>query len=301
MRKRSRIALCILVATFSLFLLYFGLSPGEPRYQGRRLSAWLSDYGSLSGPHSEKRRVLRNNTDNAIYNIGTNAIPILMQRLQVSDSAVRYRVAASLNQMSFIKTKFTTAADERWHAGLALRALGSKARPAIPELTKLLNNSTLAGHSLEILKNFDDGTAIPILLQMAKDKNAELRKTALLDLGYRRQGSNGVIQVMLAGLKDSDFNVRSTAVLMLSRFPSESDLVVPALVETLSDSSLQSRSIQALGELGEKARPAVPRLIEIAASYKGTLNPAASALNKIDPVAAEKAGLRRTNYYSIYE
>ncbi|EEF57544.1 HEAT repeat domain-containing protein [Pedosphaera parvula] len=302
MRKRSHIARCILVGIISFFVVYLGLRTKEPSFQGRNLSAWLSDYGNLSAPvsNSDKRRVLKNNADNAVYNMGTNAIPMLMQRLQASDSSFRYRLATSLNRLSFIKNKFTTTADERWHAGLALQALGSKAKPAIPELTRLLTNPSLANHSLNLLMNFDNETAIPILLQMATNNNAELRKTALLDLGYRRQGSNGVIQVVLTGLKDPDPNVRAVAVGMLSRFPSEADLVVPALVDILSDSSLQHLAIQSLGELGEKARPAVPRLMEIA-SNKWAFNPAAVALSKIDPAAAQRMGVQRTNQFSIYE
>ena len=54
--------------------------PGEPVYQEKRLSEWLQGYD-----HAGLKSRARDESDEAVRNMGTNAIPLLLQRLREND------------------------------------------------------------------------------------------------------------------------------------------------------------------------------------------------------------------------
>jgi len=65
-------------------LAWLVLRPTEPdlRYQGKALRAWLSDYTAVQKQDAQSQAM----ADEAIREIGTNAIPILLNMLRQKDS-----------------------------------------------------------------------------------------------------------------------------------------------------------------------------------------------------------------------
>lgn len=75
----------------------------------------------------------------AIRQMGTNSIPFLLKRLQLQDSVVKRKLGEWSAKQSMFQFQFTQAAELRYQAIRAFRALGPEARTAIPELAVLLN------------------------------------------------------------------------------------------------------------------------------------------------------------------
>ena len=66
-------------------------NPTEPEYHGRKLTAWLDD---LTAPSP----AMPANAKLAIQQMGTNAVPFLVQMLHAKDSSFRRRYMALLER-----------------------------------------------------------------------------------------------------------------------------------------------------------------------------------------------------------
>ena len=82
--KKSLLRVLFLLAVMGAGVFAYAHYPyNEPKYQGRRISAWLDDYAAGK------------NTDfaNAIQEVGTNGIPYVIRRLAQNESAphLKYR------------------------------------------------------------------------------------------------------------------------------------------------------------------------------------------------------------------
>jgi hypothetical protein len=73
----SAVFLILLAITVFIWLL---LPPREPSYQGRPASQWMADM-SRSVADDAKMRM----TEDAIRNIGTNAVPFVLRELRVKE------------------------------------------------------------------------------------------------------------------------------------------------------------------------------------------------------------------------
>jgi HEAT repeat protein len=293
----------LLFITGALILAQHLLSPA-PVYNGRSLDSWLDQYYGLTTKplNSQTETKLRNESEHAIYMIGTNAIPHLMAGLKREDSGLSSRLARLVNRLPLLKIHMKTASESQRTAVKGFQALGPKGEFATSELEKLFYetaDSEVAKAVFYILSNFGNESAIPVLVRISQKSSPEMKKQAMILLGYRRSATNGVLPVLLHGLHDHDPGVRWGAAFALGKFSDQSDSVVPALVETLYDvdSLVQGIAAQSLGGFGEKAKMAIPALVEIVKLHgpttaaAGPITPAANALYLIDPAEAIKAGV----------
>ena len=76
--KRRKLIAIVLLALAALVAWVLVLADREPGWQGRALGAWLRD------SDADKPEVRASATD-AIRQIGTNALPLIIQRLQHPD------------------------------------------------------------------------------------------------------------------------------------------------------------------------------------------------------------------------
>ncbi|MGA2656335.1 MAG: hypothetical protein ABSH34_02340 [Verrucomicrobiota bacterium] len=87
MRKRVRIALAVWLVAIAGVVAWQALRPleREPVYQGKRLRTWLSEYLWASARRDGRTQDL---AAGAVLQIGTNAVPILLNMLCKEDSAL---------------------------------------------------------------------------------------------------------------------------------------------------------------------------------------------------------------------
>src|SRR5206468_7921557 len=114
-----------------------------------------------------------------------------------------------------------------------------------------------------------DRRAIPVLVQLLKDDDPEIRMMVLwaiesigsrLGPAARKEAAPALVEA----LKDEDDRVRLLAAWALRNVSPENTEAVPVLIETLNDKQNPYRqfAISNLSEMGPNAKDAVPALIE---------------------------------------
>jgi len=115
--------------------------PADPRCEGRRLSAWLTD---LVSPDA----VARGAATNAIRRVGTNAVPALTAQLATPDPVLGRTAADARNHLprglwvfAMKLTQPRAGVERRWQAAAGLAALGADAAPAVPALARAVHDA----------------------------------------------------------------------------------------------------------------------------------------------------------------
>jgi HEAT repeat protein len=134
------------------------------------------------------------------------------------------------------------------------------------------------------------------------------RQAAARVLGFIGPDARLAAPALLRATKDKDSGVRRCAFFALGRIQPDAEITVPVLVARLDDPypGAQWQAALALGRYGPEARAAVPALLRTLATNKARALAAGvdlprhdifndafrSALKKIDPEAAAKAGVK---------
>ena len=230
--------------------------------------------------------------DEALKQITTNEIPVLLEMLAAKDSATKTKLRELLEKAPWLRIDVKT--DEAFHYGAlaGFEALGSNAVSAIPQLGKILMSSE--GESTSALCLAVIGhESIPTLLEALTNSNWRVRHSAASALGFMGTKGEDAIPGLLQALKDTHQLVRYSAAEALGKIKMEPQIVIPALIETLDDQedTVKWNAAIALGKFGEKAKGAVSKLSLLAQRNDPYVSPhALEALQKIDPEAAAKAG-----------
>ena len=190
-------------------------------------------------------------------------------------------------------------------------SLRSNASIVVPAMLKCLqdNAPSVRNAAARCLGNIGQqpATVIPALVGMlASEKETLSRCNICVAIGQFKQQAHSATDPLFAALEDADPCVRGTAAIALARIEPENsttvEKVMPYLIEDLTgitgpnvkhSLNFQSPAVQALGECGSLAKPAVPALLE----YLKTVPPhqheaVAKSLKAIDPAAAAKAGVK---------
>ena len=289
MNRHSHQLLQWLVVSVSVGMVIWWLMPRQPRYEGKPAGQWVRQLNSPLESESDAAK-------KAIRELGTNAAPLLIEKLQATESALTSNLTQLAQKQTLLKLDLTTASEERSQGIQGFLALGTNANSSIPDLMKLLDNPTSADSAAYILTELNN-KAIPWLIQAATHTNPIVRHRVVLDLGYRHTNAPGVVPVLIHTLQDPDSKVRGAATYALSRFLEEGKTIVPALLPLLDDSDLKVRlhAAQSLGTFGEQAKAAVPALLRVV-KRDGPSSTAGGALRKIDPGAALKAGVEPEDF-----
>jgi len=126
---------------------------------------------------------------------------------------------------------------------------------------------------------------------LVRDDDPRVRRRATIAIG--RTGLADGVRALTAALADPDEEARANAAFGLGVIGARTG--VAPLVAALKDPSplVRARAITFLAEMGPMAKAAVPALVEV---YKGNdaqlAHRAGEALKKIDPEAAQKAGVK---------
>jgi HEAT repeat protein len=134
--------------------------------------------------------------------------------------------------------------------------------------------------------------AVPVLIKATKRVWWDTRIYAVRALGRTGIGTKDVTDALAAALKDRNMEVRAEAALALTRLDRRS-APIAVMVEVIERRpSLLSLLADTLGEFGADAKPAVPVLLRLLRDEdRNDYLAAARLLRKLDPKAAERAGV----------
>jgi HEAT repeat protein len=267
MRKRVHIALVVLLLILAGVSVWQGLRRREPVYQGKRLSSWLEAYRlhGVAGVETWQVRAEQQKADEAVRQVGTNALPTLLRMLRAKDSALKVKLIGLAQRQHFVRIKYTPAEELNYRACWSFGVLRAKARSALPALIEIANENICPSRYVV---------------------------TVLDSVG---PSAEEAVPLMLRWATNADPWVRCQAVFALGSLHAEPDRVVPVLTNALHDpsSDVQNAAVRQLGMLGRDARLAVPALVEFLNTSHDDMNKfnATNALKAIDSEAPAKAGV----------
>lgn len=272
MGKKRRILFAILAVAMLGALAWMVLSPRtepEPVYQGKSLSAWLEYYDPLNTNRlfAPQMDPAERATQTAIRQMGTNAIPTMLQMLRTPDLPWKIRLFALARKQHFIKITYVEPWRTYEKAATGLEVLGPRATGAVPELVRIF------------------------------DQNPSPRSQAAIARAFTAIGPGAKLAVpsLLRGATGTNDGLRYTSLLAFSQIQAEPNLVVPVFINALQDPDPDNRYEAAwgLGAFGTNARAAVPALVKFIESKDPSITSnvkeaARQSLQDIDPEAAAK-------------
>jgi hypothetical protein len=236
------------------------------------LRTWLRE------ARGQSNRQTRGRADAAVRHIGTNAIPTLLEMLRQKDSPL------------------TSKLIPWWGRHIAeMPHLPSLIRfpPWYRNQAQILNSEAERG--FEILGTNAQQTVTALMEVYEQNISPSSQLYAHGSLSAIAVAAPGTVPSFLRWAADTNQSVRLLAVSALSQGRHEPSLVVPALSKCLSDTNNDVRAFaaQGLGWYGAEARQAVPALVPLLSDPCVPARRAAiNALQKIDPEAAAKAGVK---------
>lgn len=285
---RRAVVLILIVATVAA-ILPGALRSHEPSYQGRPLSAWLTD---LEEGTDEKAQFAKE----AVRHMGTNAIPPLLRMMQREDSKLQQNLIWLIQRQRIIKFRVTDATEQHLRASLGFVALGPIGQPSLFELARLISNPNTTRFTATALAAIgNDG--VRAVTGALLSTNVLVRREAagvLGGLGIVRFATNSTpkqlevlesqarlaVPSLVAACDDPDELVRARAATALGLLGAKSELAVPALIKALADGNspwrVPSASARALGRFGSNAIPAIPALRQVQKSQDLRVSQAAA-------------------------
>jgi len=239
-----------------LACIVLGLSSREPVYQGRLLSSWLRD---LRDPSA----LTRHRAQEAVRQMGTNAVPTLRGVLHVEDSAFKTNLWALLERQSLLKVSFLRARERRVSAAEACVVLGAEAKIAIPDLVEFSKGDSFCFNLAESALGSMGQAAVPRLSLALTDRSYDMRRLAAGALAAMGPAAQEAAPALTERLKDDYASVRSTAARALFRIGLPSHPAMRGLAQLLSDPD-KDVQIMAAVSLEKLGRGAEPILFELA-------------------------------------
>jgi len=287
--KRRQLGLFIVLGlVIAVSAAFFALRPREPVYQGKRLSKWLEDFNRVG------RGQINQAAENAIREIGTNALSFLVTDLCTLNSPYQLTLMRWYNRWSPIKFRFRPFEDRRGPALMAFYVLGNAgklgpaAKPFIPTLGNLLDSQP---DKAAFALLYSGTESIPYLTRALSHTNWVVRTWAAvalakLNLEVEKRGLNH-------GLTLSEYSGQP----IFRPFFSYSDDDIPAFVTNLKSTNpiVRAATAEATIELRNTASNSrlVPALLQLLKDNEIQVRGAAAqALKRIDPEAAAKAGVK---------
>jgi len=234
--RQRKLAGAVAFAFVIALLAWRLLPPPEPVYNGKPLNAWVEQYGSnfWAGAYDA---VAKKEAEIAIQQIGTNAIPYLLDMIRVRDSGVKKRLRAVIPESWHHKLHLSDEFSHqiiRRHGAYGLGALATNSTSALPALIEVAtHHPDEDGRYAAILAISSVGTAaepaIPFLIQCLTNDVSSIRYGAAAGLGQIQRQPEIIVPVLIRYLEFA----------MASTYKFE-----------------QLVAIRSLGEFGTNAKPA---------------------------------------------
>jgi hypothetical protein len=240
-RRKSPVEVVLIVALMSTVTQCSGLSAAEPSLDGRPLSEWLMIY--VQRVWGNKQQRAQNEGYIAVRRIGTNALPCLLEWIHQE-----YPDRSALVRAGF-------------------DILREEAAPAIPELSRILNEDSPDGVLASNALGRIGKQALPVLQAALDNPLCPRRRQVAFELGEMRYLGTNLLQCIPSLARcclDRDLGLVMAAATALGNLCLLPDVSVPALTNALerSDSVLVTEAVmRALANFGASARAAVPALM----------------------------------------
>jgi hypothetical protein len=294
MKKRRLILLALALIAASVITILLWPGEREPEYQGKKLSEWLLGYRSARAQSEQAEAA------NAVRQIGTNAIPWLVEWISCDDELPAWRLRlfhwASEHRRIAKGKMFRSLVHipemDKILAGChGFEILGPAAKDAVPELSHIMHGPMLYGKARRAVLALSKigNHALPVLLSALSNESQTNRYWIAWCIGNMRDlGTNvdSTVPALVQCIKGKDKELGGAAAEALGKLHPTPDLAIPALklASHDSDNYLRHPALMALGQFGAQARSAIPDLLEAANDPDAGIRYAATyALNKIAP------------------
>ena len=201
-----------------------------------------------------------------VQQMGTNALPLLLKKLQDQDWIIKEKIIELLGKQSLIHVRFRQADENHQTAIAGFATLGPAAKPAVP-----------------------------MLIQMLTNQEAFVRVNAAGALGAMRSAAREVVPALASSLNDTNYDVRVSAIYALGQIGEPQDLVAAVLLRELQQPNQRIRfvTMNALGSLTNQAEIIVPELLKIFDSDSRMRYTVIESLKRLDPKALEELLFQR--------
>lgn len=228
----------------------------------------------------------------ALAQIGPQALPALLDALQKGKPEESAWILRALR--GFGPPAIPVLNEALKHPSAAVRAaaagtLGSMGREAADAINPLFVLTEDASPEVQaaslralVALRADSNRLKPLLQTALASKHADVRKAGAAGTaafgGAAQLGVNGLLDL----LDDDDAAGRVAAVQALGQLGAQAAPAVDALAARLGDPALQSLAMEALGKIGPAAAPAVPRLLDAAKNtdQRASVLPTLTAIGK---------------------
>jgi hypothetical protein len=167
----------------------FTLRSNEPVYQGKRLTQWLAEASYPKRPATGAPLA-----DNAIRQIGTNALPTIASLLRSRDWVLKPELNRFFYKRGMYQLMLTTEEARHAWALSGCYLLGTVAKPLVSDVAQAfprMNEGCQSAAGVWLLSlGADAGAAIPTLVSIVKDRHhaGSTRESAAQALGYACMG-----------------------------------------------------------------------------------------------------------------
>jgi hypothetical protein len=276
-------------------------TPREPSDKGKTLSEWIAPFcrqtaKGLFAPGGPRYFQELEPARNAIRNIGTNAVPFLIGRLNHREFGLHREARQLLEKQPYGPLRLADPNLSKVRAIRALAVLGADAAPAIPSLAAQLTDATLSEHALYALSGMN-AQGMRAIVEQYTNVPAPIRLRIAIMITTPKsvyRGENGsyvnyeegeAAAVLVDGLcrvaEDRTMMFRMTAIEHLGQFGPTASNAVPMLLKILNNHDPISMhwTIRALGQIKSQPEVVVPALTNLLNDPDlGTRVSAASAL-----------------------
>jgi hypothetical protein len=299
-RKIWRVVGVVVVVGFVFAVRHFsGPARKEPVYQGKSLTKWLKqlDDGKSFGISSSELAAptpAQLEAAQAIHAMGTNALPCLMEDIHARPDTNEFRIRFYhwsnqhlpdyLRGLLLPNMDLTEADRRRWRAAEGLAVLGPLAKPALPELKRLLLanfwHSSIKEAAFALATMGPEGVeALTNAVQPATEWSG---MCAIWALGQHPEAGTNCIPFLIQATTSRSEGTAEGAIEVLGLFHVDGGQVIPALTNFLTGKNIQlsERAARSLGSFGRQAVSAVP-LLEAMTNNVAVKDAAVEALKRI--------------------
>lgn len=203
--------ICFACVVLAVVLCRPRSNPHGPSYAGRSLERWIDEYGNSY--QTDGARLF----EDAVRHMGTNQIPYLLEWIQYDPPPWKTRLYEIINHsLQWVIKDFELEDRNAVRSKLVWRPLGilgPEAKQAIPELMRMLTNSTslaLVARAANALPAFGE-EAVPALMAAMTNQQAQIRATAIHVMSYLETNAQHAIPTLVALLNDPDVLIRKEA------------------------------------------------------------------------------------------